>query len=190
MVTPGRPIYRYVVNESDIIVAVDDWWLGFARENGAPELTRESVVGKVLWPFIVDEPTRTLYREVHAHVRSSGIPVKVPFRCDSPTLQRHMELTIRPDVPHRLLYECTIVRVVPQEYLATLDTDKRRSREFLTMCSLCKRSLVEPSGWLDLENISLTIRWFQQESIPQLRYTVCPECVGKSRPVAEQQLHG
>lgn len=190
MVTPRRPLYQYVVSESDMIVAVDDWWLAFAKENGAPELTRESVVGQSLWPFIVDEPTRNLYREIHAHVRSSGIPVTVPFHCDSPTLERHMELTIRLGALDQLRYESTMIRGVPRGYLATLDPDKQRSREFLTMCSLCKRSLIEPSGWMDLENISVTLRLFKQEAVPQLRYTVCPECVGQSRPDAKQQLLG
>lgn len=186
MVNEGRPIYRYVVNESDIVIDVDDWWLAFAKENNAGELNRTSVLHQCLWEFIADEPTRSLYQVIHAHVRATETPVTVPFRCDSPTLQRHMELTISPHAGHQLRYESTVVRVVPQAYLSTLSPGQKRSREFLTMCSFCKRSLIEPSGWLDLVDISLTLRLFDREVVPQLRYTVCPECTGQSQRTLQQ----
>jgi hypothetical protein len=178
MAVPRRPLYRYCLNASDVI----------ARENGASELTRPAVVGQVLWRFITDEPTRALYREIHAHVRSAGSRITVPFRCDSPTLQRHMELTIdsRPD--HQLCYECSIIRVVPQDYQGVLDSKRKRSRDFLTMCSFCKRSLIEPSGWLELTDISFALRLYRRESFPQLRYTVCPECTALSPRGLDQPL--
>ncbi len=186
MVNEERPIYRYVVDKSDIIIDVDDWWLAFAKENNADELNRTSVIDQCLWDFIVDEPTRSLYQVVHAHVRATETPVTIPFRCDSPTLQRHMELTVHPHVSGQLRYESRVVRVVPQATLSTLRRAQKRSLSFLTMCSFCKRSLIEPSGWLDLADISLTLHLFDQEVVPQLRYTVCPECVGQSERLLQQ----
>ncbi len=176
-----QPIYRYRIDDADVVVDVDRWWLAFARENNAVELDESAVVGRRIWDFISDEPTQSVYREIHDHVRSTGTPVTVPFRCDSPTLQRHMQLTISREPDGKLLYESMLVRVVPQRRLAALDRGEKRSEAFLTMCSFCKRSLIEPSGWLELENISLKLRMYERQTVPELRYTVCPECAKIAR---------
>ncbi len=172
----ASPKYRYYINDEDFIAEVDALWLAFARENSATELTEPSLFSKPIWDFIADSPTRSLYKEIHAHVRLTGNPVTVPFRCDSPTLERHMQLTVFKCSDNRLLYESTLMRVVPQRRLDVLDSSQKRSRDFLTMCSFCKRSLVEPSGWLDMADIALHLRLYDRQLIPELRYTVCPEC--------------
>jgi hypothetical protein len=169
-------MYRYLLDDENNIVWVDDWWLAFANENGAPELNETSVVGHQIWEFIAGEPTRQLYEELHERVRNSGTPITVPFRCDSPTLQRHMQVTIHSDGNRRLLYESRLLRAEPQRRVKILDMHERRSSESLTMCSCCKRSLLEPSDWLDLQNISLRLRMFEQQTVPELRYTICPDC--------------
>jgi hypothetical protein len=174
-----QPIYRYYLDEADVVVCVDHWWLAFAKENNAAGLNESSVIGKVVWEFISDEPTRTLYKEIHDHVRSSGNPITVPFRCDSPTLKRYMQLSICKHVDGQLLYESALIRALPQRRLAVLGSTQKRSNAFLTMCSFCKRSLIEPSGWLEMENISLKLRMYDKQTVPELRYTVCPECANQ-----------
>ncbi|TWU30871.1 hypothetical protein [Novipirellula artificiosorum] len=176
MVAQVHPLYRYCVDRADVIVYINDWWLAFAKENNAPELDEKSVLGRLVWEFIADEPTRTLYQEIHEQVRSSGVPITVPFRCDSPTLQRYMQLTIGNHRDGQLLYESCLIRAVPQRRCAVLDSQQDRSNTFLTMCSFCKRSLIEPSGWLEMENIALKLRLYESQTVPGLRYTVCPVC--------------
>jgi hypothetical protein len=176
MVTQTQPTFRYCVDQADVIIDVDRWWLAFASENNAVELNKSTVVGSVLWDFISGDPTQTLYKEIHQHVRSSSNSVSVPFRCDSPTLQRHMQLTISNGEQGKLWYESKLLRTVPQPYVNLLDPKRKQSSEFLTMCSFCKRSLIEPSGWLELENISLKLRMYDKQNVPELRYTVCPPC--------------
>jgi hypothetical protein len=188
MVPQNQPVYRYCVDDSNVIVDVDHWWLAFARENNAAQLNETSVVGRLLWEFISDEPTRSLYKEIHDRVRSSGNPISVPFRCDSPTLQRYMQLTISKHHDGLLLYESTLIRTLPQRRFALLDPEQKRSADFLVMCSFCKRSLIEPSGWLELENISLKLRLFDQQTVPGLIYTDCPKCTNELRP-KQRQTH-
>jgi hypothetical protein len=180
-------MYRYLLDDEDSIVWVDGWWLAFAKENGAPELNETSVVGHAIWEFITGEPTKRLYEELHERVRNSGTPITVPFRCDSPTLQRHMQVTIHRDGNRRLLYESRLLRVQPQPRVRMLDMHERRSNESLTMCSCCKRSLLEPSDWLDLQNISLRLRMFDEQTVPELQYTVCPDCERLVKPTNHQQ---
>ena len=176
MVAPVQQIYRYGVDESDVIDFVDRWWLAYATENGAVGLEEASVVGRPIWEFIVDESTIALYREIHQRVRSTGRAIDVPFRCDSPRLRRYMQLTISRQDNGKLLYESMVIKTVPRHRLAVLDPMTKRSTSFLTMCSFCKRSLIEPSGWLEMEDIALRLRMDDQPTVPQLRYTVCPDC--------------
>ena len=87
-----------------------------------------------------------------------------------------MQLTISKYDHHLLLYESVLIRTAPQQTLRLLDSSQQRSNDFLTMCSFCKRSLIEPSSWLDMENISLKLRLYEKQTVPELRYAVCPDC--------------
>src|SRR6056297_1489890 len=158
MVASIPQIYRYRLDRSDVIDFVDSWWLAFATENGADELNETFVVGRPIWDFIGDEPTRSLYREVYQHVRSTGQPIDIPFRCDSPTLRRYMQLTVRREKDDRLLLESKMIRTASQQGLRVLSRSARRSSSFLTMCSFCKRSLIEPAGWLEMQDIALRLK--------------------------------
>jgi hypothetical protein len=180
MVAQRQLSYQYTLDKADVFVAINSWWLAFAQENGAAELCESNVIGRPLWSFIEDAPTRTLYREIHEHVRASGSPVKLPFRCDSPTLKRYMSLRISRGTDGDLLYVSTLQRAVPQDRVALLDPHQNRSKAILTMCSFCKRSLVETSGWMEMENISLNLSMYRDLTVPQLRYTVCPTCADQS----------
>jgi hypothetical protein len=176
-----RQTYRYELDAGDVIRAVDHWWLAFASENGAAHLNEATVVGRPLWDFISDDPTQQLYRELHERVRTMGHAIDVPFRCDSPTLRREMQLTIHRGENGVLLYESKLLKTAVQQRLPQLSHSRERSNAFLTMCSCCKRSLLEPKGWLEMEEIALRLRLYDQPSVPGLRYTVCPRCVKRYR---------
>jgi hypothetical protein len=36
--------------------------------------------------------------------------------------------------------------------------------------------LIESAGWLDIEEVGIRLRLFEQPSAPKLRYAVCPAC--------------
>lgn len=168
--------YRYRVDADDRITWVNESWLAFARENGAADLDQAAVLGRSLWDYVAGGATRRLYDQAHQRVRSSGKPVVLPFRCDSPTVQRHMRLTIARGEDAQLAYECVVVRVAPQDYLVLLDAKHQRSDSFLTMCSCCKRSLLESVGWLDARAVTERLRLVNVLAAPALRHTLCPEC--------------
>lgn len=168
-------IYRYDVDASDFIVWVDNLWLAFAKENGAPQLNVDSVLGHSLWDFVSGDVTRRLYSEIHTRVRSTGNSVVLPFRCDSPSLKRHMQLTIT-QREGLLRYESILLRAEPHGHFAALESERPRSECVLTMCSCCKRALLESLGWLDVEDFSARLRLFDSVEVPQLRYNVCPQC--------------
>jgi hypothetical protein len=168
--------YRYRVNREDVLTWVDSWWLAFARENGAPELSAQNVMGRQLWDFLDDEATRGIYQQLHHRVRASGQSVVVPFRCDSPNLRRHMRLTICPGEEGDLLYESQLLRVEAGVHYRVLDPEEPRGKSFLTICSCCKRALLETHGWLEMDEAVLRSGIFDRKRLPQLRYSFCDEC--------------
>jgi hypothetical protein len=173
------------VDAADVLIGVNTAWLAFARENGAAELSEEAVLGRSLWDFVSDDGLRTLYREIHSRVRLSGVRVVLPFRCDSPSLQRHMRMTITRANGGQLVYESVLVRVVPQGPCAILDSRRQRSDAMLTLCSCCKRALLEPVGWLELEDVAVRLRLFEAKKVPELRHTLCPACIDTLKNAAD-----
>jgi hypothetical protein len=171
------PTYRYSVDADDVLVWADEWWIAFAQENGASQLVKKSFLGRPLWDFVAGEEICQLYAAIHARVRISGKRVVLPFRCDSPSLQRHMRLTITREDSGQLLYESVLLRALPQRYLGVLDSNLPRSNAFLTLCSCCKQALLEPSGWIDIEDIAVRLKLLESQSVPELRQTICPTCV-------------
>jgi hypothetical protein len=177
MVFANRPQCQYRVDREDRIVWVNAWWLAFAEENGAAELTREAVIGRSLWDFIDHEDTRRLYRGIHTHVRDRGAAVVLPSRCDSPTVRRFLQLQIsvqgRQD---ELQYDAAMIRVEVRRAVWMLDPNRPRDDSFLWMCSCCKRALLESRGWLEAEEIAIRLHLDDKCKLPCLRQTLCPEC--------------
>ncbi len=85
----------YCIDGDDRISEVNEGWPRFAEENGGVG-DPAAVLGRSLWDFIADEGNRSLYRCMVHEVRQKAAPITVPFRCDSPTIERHMTMTIAP----------------------------------------------------------------------------------------------
>jgi hypothetical protein len=174
--TGSFPTYRYSVDADDRLSAVDSAWLAFANENGASQLTAAAVLGRRLWDFFAGRQLATLYAELHARIRRTGRTAVVPCRCDSPTVRRHTRLTIAPG-PHGVLhYEAVLLHVEPRTAMPLIDLQAKRSPALATLCSCCKRALLEPEGWLELEEFCLRLRLFETEHAPEVRHCLCPDC--------------
>ena len=189
MVHTAVPRCRYAVNVHDVITSVSQTWLAFARENGAPELTDHAVIGHSLWDFIDGSQTIQLYKAVLQRVRTSTPRIVLPFRCDSPTLRRYMRLEITCLPQGSIQFEGILERVEPTAYFKMFDTHVPRSRDLLTLCSCCKRALVEPCGWLEIEDAVVRLHLFEQKTSPQLRHTVCPNCLAIADVLPSQGSH-
>ena len=96
-------ILLYWIDGTDHIVAVNEAWNDFAIENGAPDLTREHVLGRSLWDYIADLPTKTLYQALIERARQSR-PMDFAYRCDSPTQRRLMHMTITGEADGRIRF--------------------------------------------------------------------------------------
>ena len=140
---PGSIIYS--IDADDRIVEVNEEWSRFASANGGnPD--PEAVIGRKLWEFIIDEGNRSLYRAMVRCVRNRLAPLQFPFRCDSPTVERHMTMTIAPGN----LGEITFVSAQhysfdrPAQLVGGLRSETARIVE----CEACHR-LWTDRGWRD-----------------------------------------
>jgi hypothetical protein len=167
----------YSIDSNDRIVSVDSAWLRFARENGTPELTADSVIGRSLWDFVSGGETRYLYRLVLERVRTDGSSVVLPFRCDSPATRRYMHLKISPLHEGNLEFQAILVSEEQRSPLALLDPDVPRSERILTLCSWCKRARVRESEWVEPETAISRLDLFGLPDLPQLSHGICDRCV-------------
>lgn len=168
--------YQYRVDESDRIVGVCHSWLAFARENGAPELTTNRVTGRSLWDFVACNQLTCLYQAIHREVRRSGKPAVLPMDCDSPSLKRTMQITIRREACNHLVYEATLLRIQPHDHFEIINSDRAHSDAMLTLCSVCKRGLLETDGWLEVADLGTRLSLFRAKELPGLRHSLCPDC--------------
>ena len=170
--------YWYWIDRSDAITRVSDQWLRFAQENEAPELTTPRVLRQPIWRFIVGADLQRVYRELFRSLRSHRAELIIPFRCDSPTVVRHMELTLRSLGNGVIELEGRLLRQQTREPVDVFSRRARRSNESISICSLCRRFLWE-NDWIDVGVMIVRRRLFTTEPIPRLDETVCPDCRSK-----------
>lgn len=167
--------YVYRVNRDDIVVFVDEDWLSFARENDAADLTAERVIGSSLWDHIEGTVTRELYQELFAYLRREQAMTIVPYRCDSPTVHRSLDLAIEAMPDGSIQFSTHVLAVERSEYQPLLDASGRRSRQRFGLCSLCKAARLPSGEWTSLDHVLMRIN-LDQGILPEIENGVCPAC--------------
>lgn len=140
--------FGYCIDADDRLTFVASEWLDLAKENAAANLSHEAVCGQPLFTFISDPETQHLYKILIDKVRQSQDSMVVPFRYDSPSLRRFMELHISPLPDGAVQFEGRLVREEPREKVPLLDPSVERSDEIIVACSWCKR-IDADEVWLD-----------------------------------------
>jgi hypothetical protein len=171
----GVETYHYTIDESDLVVSVDDRWIQFAQLNGGTELTRSAVIGRSIWDFIGGSDTRNLYQAVFERVRSENLSIKLPYRCDSPGLLRHMELEIGVGADKNLNLSGRLLRQENRGPSPSTDGSTALPEHNFLMCSFCKR--VQESGeWINPEVVIRKFHVFEAANEKKIEYSVCETC--------------
>lgn len=162
-------IYR--LDKDDRLVGVNAEWDRFAGENGGPRSAQ--ALGRPIWDFIADATTRALYDQVLKRARA-GFRVTFPFRCDSPSLRRRLELDAKTD---GLEIEITVraLSLEKRPPQALLDPARPASKEILRMCGWCKRIPVE-GRWLEVEDAAEKLKLLEAFPLPALSHGICERC--------------
>ena len=172
---PTRDTYDYVVDRSDRIESVSEAWLRFAEVNGAPELTREAVIGNSLWAFVRSSDTQSFYRALFHRVRFKKIEVNLPFRCDSPDLLRFMVLHVRLGSKGRLKLSGRLLREAKRAHVPRINEFLGDSEQRFVMCSICKR--VNAFGaWVEPEVAAQRFHVFETIHEAEIQHGVCDQC--------------
>lgn len=170
----GR-IFIHTVDSAGTITAVNQEWLDFAKENDAPELVREYVVGRPLWDFMTGRETRHISRLLFDKALSSGESIIIQYRCDSPGLRRFLKMEIAPMRDGTVEFRSSYIRFEPRAPVSLLDRRAPRSSEFMTICSWCRRVRVA-NEWVEVDEAVNRLDLFSSACLPQLSHGICQDC--------------
>lgn len=165
----------YRINDQDQIIYVNEVWDRFARANLGEAVCSEQVLNRPLWDFISDTPTRELYREALARIRS-GRALRFSFRCDGPMCRRFLEMQITAAGEGIVEFRTVTLKVEPREEAPTLLAALReRSHEVLRVCGWCKK--VDAGGeWVEIEEAVDRLGLFERPHLPSLTHGICEGC--------------
>ncbi|RMF02291.1 MAG: hypothetical protein D6768_08605 [Chloroflexi bacterium] len=170
-------VFVYQIDGNDKITFVDEAWLLFARQNDAPELTRETVLGHILWKFIGDATTVEIYKRLLNRVRATQLPVTVPFRCDSSTRCRYMEMEMVSLGNGVVQFNSRILTLEERAEVKLLSSRIDRSAEVVNMCSWCKKIKTAPGCWVEVEEATREMNLFHTIFPPMISHGICPDCL-------------
>ncbi len=166
----------YEVDDDLTIVAVDEAWSEFARTNDGIDLLPPRPLGRSLLSYIPDLPTAHVYERLFERVRQTGQPLAIPFRCDSPTLRRFLELHLEGRSGGGFRLSTVLLRAESRVHVPLLERSRPRGDGLLLMCSWCKRVSI-PKAWVEVEEAVSELRLFEREALPDISHGICPDCL-------------
>lgn len=165
----------YVIDAVDRVADLCEDWDATAERDGAPELTRTSVLGRPIWSFIDGQPTRFHYAQVFENARQTGVASEFRLRADSPGREALLSLTVtpQPDQSLRIDVETLHEIIVPNRPL--WDMQVPRNGESALVCSWCK-SVETHGNWSPVEQAEHYWPELTSTRPPEVRHHVCPTC--------------
>jgi hypothetical protein len=168
--------WSYRVDATDRILEVSANWDEFATANDAASLSSESLIGTSIWDSISSREVRGLYAALFERVRSIRMPVEVPFRCDAPGCRRHMNLLINSEDGREVEFASQLLFEVERVEMPLLDSNSRRERQLIVMCSWCKKIPDHRGCWLEIEDAIVALHLSDCDRFPTITHGICPAC--------------
>jgi hypothetical protein len=170
------PLYVYRIDSQDRIQFVNPAWISFAEENEAPELVANSLLGNSIWEYIQGQEAQLLYKHLFGKLRQRNQEIVIPFRCDSPTKTRHMELVLRSETGGMIELEGRLLAQHPRAPVHLLDPGVKRMSGKIAICSICRKVEIKMNQWVEIDSAITRQRLFTKGSLPRLEEQVCPAC--------------
>ena len=175
--TDTNHICTYSIDKNDHIIEIGENWNSFAEENyGADKCHSNLIINKPIWDFVEGEETRFIYKIIFESVRKNFSPVTIPHRCDSPGMRRFMELDIIPQIKETILLRSKILRIEERECNKLLEPEIKKSDEFIRMCSMCKKVVLSSGEWVEVEEVVVSMKFFEKYNLPNITHGICPMC--------------
>ncbi len=173
----AAPALEYVVRRDHTVEAVDGPWEEFASANGAPELSRDRVVGRPLDEFVQAGRSMDVYATLIRRVLDQGVPLRFAYRCDSPDRRRFMEMSMEPVDGGLVRFRSCTVREEERPAVLLLQREAPRSGgDLLTTCGWCGRFRDAGGGWVEPETLAATSDLMSRYRFPRLSHGICPAC--------------
>jgi hypothetical protein len=175
----ATPLCSYEIDAAGDLVMVDDRWCRFAVDNGAPEYAdRATLYGRRLLSFISEPTTRLIYSALIARVTATGVPVRVPLRCDAPAFRRWLELEMTPRGDGGICFTSRQTRGEPRQSPIHVDAGAPSAVAMIHMCSWCN-DIDTPRGWIRAEDAVAVLELFGGTSVRAITHGICPACISR-----------
>lgn len=166
----------YMIDRYDRLVAVDRGWNQFAVQNHGGALAREQILRTSLWDYITGMENRLIYKRILDCVRKHQTEIRFPLRCDSPTLERHLEMRVERAEDDCCLFVSRLQRGVPRPRVAMFDSFIERTNDNVSICGWCMKIEVPSLGWYSAPEALAFLGLDGEGPLPHLFHTVCPTC--------------
>ena len=127
--------------------------------------------GRPFSDFSPDPDMTPVYQLVFKRVRATGQPMRIPYRTDSPTERRYMEMEVAPLADG--FVECRIRTVLVHELPAEAPPDSRDP--LLPVCAWCRRVRLADGSWANVEEAAERLALFLGPA-RRLTHGICPTC--------------
>jgi hypothetical protein len=160
------------LDKNNQILNVSSSWDDFARQNAGESVLSEKVCGRPLREFINGDATRMWVDTLLVLARLQNKAIERPYRCDSPSERRYMQMSVIPhedgvlEVKHSLLQ--TEPRRNPVHFRGILRGRVASHRR----CSICGR-VYHNNHWVEPEVLDTLS---DQNTTLVVAYTVCVDC--------------
>ena len=173
--TRSGTVVEYSINADDVVIAVDEGWAAFARDNDAPELV-ELEPARTLWSYFDSDEARDLWRLLIQQVRAKQAEAHVPLRCDAPHIRRWFEMTITPAPDGTVHFRSLLVFEQPRPSVSLLGkrTEPDDETPAIPVCSWCAKAH-DGFQWREIEELARDFRLLE-DRMPSITYGICPTC--------------
>lgn len=164
----------YVLDPESRILWLGGDWDDFALSNGGAGACSNRVLSTPLFQHVAGETTRKALARMIAAVRDLGQPLRLDYRCDSPTLSRRFQLTIQPMKDGRVLMvhdlrDARAFEVALPQWHADETAAARK-------CSFCGAVHLPDAGWNFAEDLGA-------DHPAGVAYVICPGCAAQIEEV-------
>ena len=169
--------FIYRIGQEDKIIYVNKEWVDFAKENLFHEFKETDIIDKILWDYIKGDEVQHLYKIMFKRIRAGGSIKSLPFRCDSPDCRRFMEMDLCKVKGGQIQIECRILREEIRKPIPLLSDFRDMSKEIITICSYCKKTRIDSSTWVEVEEAIKTLGLDEVWPLPGLSHGICNKCL-------------
>lgn len=170
-------LYEYSIDNLDQIAKVSSNWDSFEKATQDSErFLSAGIIGLPIWDFIDGVETSLLYRAIFNRIRKHNSSIVIPYRCDSPTVRRTLELHISAKIDGSIDFYSYLLQEECREKIDLFDPSFDRSDEHIRVCSICKKVALSDYHWVEVEAAIAHLGLFTTVKLPQITHGLCPEC--------------